>query len=298
MTANTASSEANAPRYCPLCKGPREASERNSIPSNVRRFRHETFAMWRCGECQSLHARDDVDLEHYYSGYPIFAANLDWKLRVVYDSMLKRLRAAALSPEHSVLDYGCGSGLLVQHLQDRGYNAVGYDRFAAGMNRPELLSGTYDAVVSQDVIEHVDDPHALLEEFDRMVRPGGFIAVGTPDAAALDLQNFDNDVHALHQPYHRHILSKQALHAAGQARGWVIEQHYDTMFNNTPVPLLNPRFVLHYVKSQDDTFDLVAETPQLKGWKIWSPATPFFALFGYFFDRHTDIMTVFRKPSA
>lgn len=252
--------------------------------------------MWRCADCQSLHARDDVNLKHYYSGYPIFEANLDWKLRVVYDSMLKRLHAAGLSKQHKLLDYGCGGGLLVQHLQERGYDAVGYDRFATGMDNPDVLQQQYDGVVSQDVIEHVDDPRSLLAEFDRMVRPGGFIAIGTPDAAVLDIQHYEQDVHALHQPYHRHILSVQALHAAGEAHGWRVERHYDTMYNNTLVPLMNPRFVLHYVKAHDDTFDLVAEPVRLNAWKIWSPATPFFALFGYFFDRHTDITTVFRKP--
>ena len=284
-------------RFCVLCRQPQQVVEQNRIRSNVRRFRGETFAVWRCAGCSSLHARDDVDLDHYYSGYPIFTAQLDWRLRVVYDNMLARLRRAGVRPEHRVLDYGCGAGLLVQHLRDRGYRDVhGFDRYAEGMNKPELLQDLYDGIVSQDVLEHVDDPHALLAEFDRMVKPGGFVVIGTPDGATLRLNNYEQDVHALHQPYHRHILSVQALHAAGEARGWSVERHYATMFNNTLFPTMNPRFVLHYVKAHDDVFDLVAEPIKLTGWKIWSPLTPFYALFGYFFDRHTDIMTVFRKP--
>jgi hypothetical protein len=32
--------------------------------------------------------------------------------------------------------------------------------------------------------------------------------------------------------------------------------------------------------------------------ELCTPVTPFFALFGYFFDRHTDIQVVFRKRAA
>jgi hypothetical protein len=58
---------------------------------------------------------------------------------------------------------------------------------------------------------------------------------------------------------------------------------------------MNPRFVLHYVRAHDDVFDLVVEPIRLS-WKLLSPLTPFFAFFGYFFDRHTDIQVMFKKP--
>jgi hypothetical protein len=76
-----------------------------------------------------------------------------------------------------------------------------------------------------------------------------------------------------------------------------VERYYDTMYNNTAFPTMNPRFVLHYVRAHDDVFDLVAE-PVKVSWKLVSPATPFFAFFGCFFDRHTDVQVVFRKPQA
>jgi hypothetical protein len=148
------------------------------------------------------------------------------------------------------------------------------------------------------VIEHVDDPHALLGQFAGKIEPGGIVAIGTPDAAALDLADAENYVHALHQPFHRHILSAQALREGGEKLGWSVERYYDTMYNNTLVPTMNPRFVLHYVRCHDDVFDLVCEPVKANSLRLWSPVTLFFALFGYFFDRHTDIMVVFRAPGA
>lgn len=284
---------------CPICDAERAVdAETAEVRCNVRRFRDERFRVWRCSSCRSIHAEDAVDLDHYYAGYPVFDAELDWKLNVVYGGMLARLRAAGLSPEHRILDYGCGKGLLVRYLRQQGYeHAVGWDRYAEGHDDASLLQGSYDCVVSQDVIEHVDDPRATLRQLDALVTPGGFLSIGTPEAGALDLARPEDFVHALHLPFHRHIFSAQALQDAGRAVGWEVERYYDTMYNNTLVPTMNPRFVLHYVRCHDDVFDLVTEPVRLS-WKLWSPATLFYALFGYFFDRHTDVQVIFRKPRA
>lgn len=264
---------------------------------NVRAFRDERFVVWRCEACRSLHAQDEVDLAHYYARYPVFDASLDWRLRVVYGGMLKRLKRAGLLPSHRVLDYGCGKGLLVQYLREQGYDAVGFDRFAPGFDDERVLSSTYDCVVSQDVIEHVVDPRALLAQLRELTAFGGILSIGTPDATALDLKHPESFVHALHVPYHRHILSMAALEKVGVESGLQVLQRYDTMYNNTLVPTMNPRFVLHYVRAHDDMFDLVVEPIQLS-WKLFNPLTPFFIFFGFFFDRHTDIQVVFRRPLA
>jgi 2-polyprenyl-3-methyl-5-hydroxy-6-metoxy-1,4-benzoquinol methylase len=282
---------------CVVCGAERTPDcETAEVRCNVRAFRDERFAVWRCPQCRSIHARDEVDLDHYYRGYPVFAAELDWKLDVVYGNLLRRLQRAGLQPEHRILDYGCGRGLLVRYLQKRGYRrTAGWDRYGEGYTDPVVLEQRYDCIVAQDVIEHVADPHALLAQLDGMAEPGAILSIGTPDAAALDLRDPENFVHALHLPFHRHILSADALKEAGRKRGWEVEHYYDTMYNNTLFPTMNPRFVLHYVRARDDVFDLVAEPVQLTA-KMLSPMTPFYALFGYFFDRHTDVQVVFRKP--
>lgn len=276
-----------------------DACERALVRSNVRKFKDEKFEIWRCPGCGSIHAKDDVDLAHYYAGYPIFSAELNWMLNIVYASLLKRLTHAGLPPGARILDYGCGSGAFVKYLQASGYpETTGWDAYAEAYRNPAALERTYDCVVSQDVIEHVDDPRALLARFDELTVPGGIVSVGTPDASAIDLGDADDYIHTLHAPFHRHILSADALRKCGEARGWTIDRFYSTMYNNTLFPTMNPRFVLHYVRAHDDTFDLVTEPIRMSGLRIWSPLTPFFALFGYFFDRHTDIQFVFKKPNA
>ena len=102
-------------------------------------------------------------------------------------------------------------------------------------------------------------------------------------------------MHTLHAPYHRHIVTSSVLRERAEALGWRVLSYYPTMYGNTLLPGQNPRFGLHYLHCHDNTLDLVTEPVRPSARWILHPATPFYMFFGYFFDRHTDIMFTFRK---
>ena len=98
----------------------------------------------------------------------------------------------------AVLDYGCGSGQLVQDLQSRGLRAVGIERsrgareFASvhrGLTLFEKLEavndGTMDAITMIEVIEHLPDPLESLRGLYRKLRPGGLLFLTTPNRLGL-----------------------------------------------------------------------------------------------------------------
>lgn len=285
-------------RECILCK--RRAGERAveeaSVRSNVRVFRNELFALWRCPGCGSIHARDEVDLGYYYSQYPFHDLPIDWRIRAMYQNLLSRLRKAGLSPQHRILDYGCGSGHFVTFLKEAGYvNVTGFDEYSKEYGDRAVLSEQYDCIMSQDVIEHVSSPHALVEEFDRLTTDRAIIAIGTPNASAIDLRRPEDFVHTLHAPYHRHILSKDALFSLGARRNWALLEYYPTMYSNTLVPFLNEAFYLYYTRLTDGTLDALMEPVRASSLLLRGPETLFWGFFGSSFSRHTDVMAVFRR---
>jgi 2-polyprenyl-3-methyl-5-hydroxy-6-metoxy-1,4-benzoquinol methylase len=272
-------------------------AEQATVRCNLRRFREERFAVWRCARCASIHARDDVDLDHYYSAYTFHSLSLDWRVRAMYRSQLRRLERAGLQSGHSLLDYGCGGGVFLRYLRDRAFgDAQGYDAYDANHRDEAVLDRTYDCVLAQDVVEHVDDPWVLLRTLDGLVKPGGILAIGTPNAEAIDLNRADDFAHTLHEPYHRHIFSRTALLDAGQHMGWQLERYYPTMYINTVVPFVNHRFFIHYLRCFDDTLDLVNEGIRTDSARLFAPDTLFYAFFGSLLAPKTDGMAVFRKP--
>ena len=285
---------------CCICgarNGSTKEPESALVRSNVRRFRQERFRLWRCGRCLSLHAADEVGLARYYEDYPFKAQKLDWVLRRFYAQLLRRMRRAGVRRSSAILDFGCGSGLLVRFLRSKGCSrAAGYDPYTDSFSDSSLLAGRYDCLVAQDVAEHVEDPVAALKSFDGLARPGGVIVIGTPNAEAIDIGRAERYVHSLHQPYHRHIWSRRALLAAAKDLGWKLDRFYSTAYTNTRIPFLNTRFMLRYLRAADNTVDAAFEQRKRSPLHLLKPGVFFDAFFGSLLDPRTEMLAVFRRP--
>lgn len=268
------------------------------VHSNVRAFARERFWVWRCSACGSIHAGEELELDRYYARYPFFDVPLDWRLRALYREQRHRLEAAGLRWGNRILDYGCGSGAFVSYLASSGYeHVVGFDAYNPRYRDASVLERSYDCLVSQDVLEHVLAPQALLDDFQRLVRPGGLIAIGTPNAAAIDLARADAYRHSLHVPYHRHIFSRTALLAAAERRGWSLATYYPTQYANTVVPFLNSRFYQFFARTLDDTLDsLLEQPPELQPCLARLPSAVACGLCGYYCAEETDGMAIFHAP--
>ncbi|MGR3176842.1 MAG: class I SAM-dependent methyltransferase [Candidatus Anammoxibacter sp.] len=213
----------------------------------------------------------------------------------MYGNILKRLRRAGLRHNHSILDYGCGSGHLINFLHSKGYDrAIGYDAYNSAFNNPTVLDDVYDFVFSQDVIEHDTDPCKLMRLFTTLAKPDGIIVIGTPNADAIDLSKAEDYVHSLHQPYHTHIFSKEAFISTCSKLNLILERNYSLPYTNTLVPFLNQRFMQYFGECFDNTVDLAFDKIQINR-KLITPAALFYALFGYFMCPDGAIMAVLRN---
>lgn len=286
---------------CAICGNaltPNRSSDMAVLRCNVRKFSEQRFTVWRCGTCRSIHALDRVKLDDYYAEYPFQRQpdNLLW--RFLTRRYIARLRKVGLRRHHSILDYGCGSGLLVEQLRRMGYaRAYGYDKHTRAFADAEPLKRTYDFVILQDVIEHVEDPAALLSEAAALTEPGGVLCIGTPNAEEIHLHDSEKFVHSLHQPYHLHILSATALIALAADRGLAPLRRYNRRYADTFLPFGNIRFQSYYAKLFDDTLDLAFEPYRLH-WKIFTPKGIALGLFGCLFPHRSETMILFRKETA
>lgn len=96
--------------------------------------------------------------------------------------------------EGRILEIGCGNGAFLQTAREVGWSPAGLEiageAAAAARSRGleiheaflhecELESESLDAIVMNEVLEHVWDPRSLLVEIHRLLRPGGALFLRT-----------------------------------------------------------------------------------------------------------------------
>jgi SAM-dependent methyltransferase len=123
----------------------------------------------------------------------------------LHAAMLRRLEPLFLGripPGGLVLDAGCGRSLFteirprwpfrivaadVDHALIAGRKALFPElRWLLGAAHPlPFRDGAFDAVFAGELIEHLTDPRAGVEEFRRVLRPGGTLILTTPNRLRL-----------------------------------------------------------------------------------------------------------------
>jgi SAM-dependent methyltransferase len=106
------------------------------------------------------------------------------------------VHAAGKRIKGRILENGCGVGMYVEHLSPFGGTVIGleydFERTAEARTRsPHILnaagefiplpSGTFDLILSHEVIEHVQDDRAAICEMIRILKSGGRAVVFCPN---------------------------------------------------------------------------------------------------------------------
>jgi SAM-dependent methyltransferase len=283
---------------CNLCDKPgtlSQAVEKGQVPCNVRHFAGELFTVWRCINCGSLHSAEDVDLAPYYAHYPLKNHSLDFPMRLAYGARLRILERQGFHRSERILDYGCGSGVFISFLKEKGFLHIqGFDPFVAGRADCGVLREQYDTVVSYDVIEHVDDPRQFICTLRDLTHPQGLLVIGTPNADHLSVSREGPPDIELSQPYHRHMLSEPILLALARQNGLKPVHIYRRSPIDSLVPGISTRFMWSYINHTGGMIDVVVE-PLRRGVILRSPTLLFYALLGYFFPPPGNMVISFRK---
>lgn len=238
----------NAQTPCPAC-GSTQSSHAFSAPDCFMRAVAGEFSYSRCLGCGSVFADpppDDATLSAAYSK--------DYGPHSEARGVVARLAAPLLHREARrvtesvgpgarmlpIVEVGCGAGLFLERLQHVGWagpitgvemapdvarrtaERTGFDIRVGTAETGELPHGPYGVIVLRHVIEHVRDPHMVIERLLGHLHPEGVLYISTPDARALAAKVFRRRWPGYDVPRHLCVFTSGALRdVVGQAGGTV-----------------------------------------------------------------------------
>ena len=158
----------------------------------------------KCCKCGLIYMNPQVDHSRIQMNYAAMEDDLytqeEAGRRRSADSILKYLKK--INKKGRILDVGCATGFLLDQARKQGWEVYGVELSAWAVDYaknklqlPNITQGSlkdahypasfFDVVVLKDVIEHLTDPQATLEQIRHVLKPSGIICCNTPDIDSL-----------------------------------------------------------------------------------------------------------------
>lgn len=246
------------PVDCPICGGARSRKlgirgNREHHGADPEATPHIVTDVVSCLACGFIYTNPMIrGMEHletaYYDDPLSYSATAGGESAAMYASRLDQLEK--FKAPGTLLDVGSGKGEFLAECVSRGWKAIGVEpseKFCAharqehgvdaragilGEGGPIAETG-FDAVTLNHVLEHVDDPGALLTAIRGRLKPGGalFIEVPNADSHLLRLADaffrlkglsWSSRLSPLHAPFHRYGFTARSLAYALKKAGFEI----------------------------------------------------------------------------
>jgi SAM-dependent methyltransferase len=225
----------------------------------------EKFRIVECAGCGLLRLSPRPaakDLASYYPAAYWFdpRENAAGKFEEVYRRVVLRdhvrfvakalRRAGGRGP---VLDVGCGGGLFLGMLHERGISGVGFDlsseaatlanrrhgipAVAGDLTASPFAPASFAVLTMFHVLEHVPDPQQYLLEANRLLQPGGRLIIQVPNASCWQFALLGRAWNGVDAPRHLTLFRDCDLEKMIAAAGFDVQRRKYFSWRDNPAGL-------------------------------------------------------------
>lgn len=225
------------------------------------------FEVFQCEQCGLVQAPLQLNSQ-YYDDY-LMSTTFSTQLADYLDGLVEEFTTTYQLSQGRVLDVGAGDGAFMYPFRRRGIAVVGIEpsersravALAAGFDvhpgyvTPDTVidGAPFDAFVSRQVLEHVNDISGFLAGIKRNLKPGavGIIEVPRLEKALADSRFYD------FFPDHVNYFSLDTLRRACEINGFEVLEQRATMFDEYNVVVVRARSATDMTQLQQDRVSLV-----------------------------------------
>lgn len=250
-----------APDYrCEICD-----NSANNLVIKVREMyfgTREEFDYLQCGDCcclQILNPPKDYS-KHYPQNYFTYLQGHENKLKArlnyfrdraamgesswLGNILLKkfgvptyvtRMKRASVGLKDSILDVGCGRGILLQKMKESGFeNLLGIESFidetiiyknGLKILKQDFLSfnGKFDLIMFNHSFEHMNRPLEVMKKSNLLLNDNKFLLLRIPVSDSYAFKHYKNNWSSLDAPRHLFLHTKKSIENLAQASGFEIK---------------------------------------------------------------------------
>ncbi len=168
--------------------------------------------------------------EYYTSSDAKFNSLIEWWTRFSARNRAKQLLSAhgLQSGSLSVLDIGCGRGVLLDGFRRLGHQVLGLEREGSGFEKLSDIETTslqqlvdaekkFDIIVIWHVLEHLPEPLKTLQHCYQLLDEQGSLFIEVPNYGSLQARLFGSRWFHLDVPRHLYHFTQRAISSQMEA---------------------------------------------------------------------------------
>ena len=132
----------------------------------------------------------------------------------------------ALEPDESARTKAAGSGIALRDLSELN----------------SLQSEYFDVITLWHVLEHVHELHDYIEQFKKILKPGGNLIIAVPNFTSDDAKHYGKYWAAYDVPRHLYHFSPDSMKVLMSRHGLVVKNTYPQWFDSFYVSMLSEQY--------------------------------------------------------